>query len=113
MRYTLGVFKENYRGHGIYWAGTYNVDGDGEYKTILAVRSAVDELITQREARVKIENDEKAATGQYLICRKYKEGDEWKATCETPEGVLDMGIGAFRRILFDLEDQYEKEVLWV
>lgn len=42
MKLTFGAFKEAYNGSGIYWAGCYNIEGDGEFRTIGEARAQID-----------------------------------------------------------------------
>jgi hypothetical protein len=113
MRNTFGAFKQLHKGDGIYWAGTYNVEGDGSFQTLSEAKAAIDSKVVRRQQEENAANEAKAASGNYLICRKYEENGVWMSSCETPEGVLTMQMQKFRQILFDLEEKYGKDILWL
>lgn len=106
---SYGIFKENYRGYGIYWSGKYNVNGDGEFNTITETRGNIDQSIEQQEKQERNESLEKSASGDYLVV--HRDGDN--ITVETPDGVLSLTVKQYRSCVFDLEAKYNKSVIFV
>lgn len=45
-----GVFKRRHKGYGIYWRGSYNVEGDGCYLTLSEAVDAIDRHVAERGA---------------------------------------------------------------
>jgi hypothetical protein len=110
MKLTFGVFKQLYNGYGIYWDGSYNIDGDGEYRNIQEAKNRIDLDIAEREKRDAIVRQEKIASKKYLVARH---GDNGTVTVETPQGILTFpDIRRYRQCIFGLEDTYDKDVIW-
>ena len=98
---TNGAFKELYRGEGIYWRSTYNVEGRGDYRTLEEARAAIDAYWTERAARLLDAEDARLVAGSILAVRK---GDS--ITVNFPEGPRTMSMREYRTTVFQLEEQY-------
>lgn len=106
-----GVFKGLYKGSGIYWKGKYNIEGShSEYATMDEARQQIDRDIVAREAHEAAERAEKAASGNYLVCRR----DCETVVVDTPDGRLECDLRKFRNtVMWELEEKYDREILWV
>lgn len=109
MKMTFGAFKQVHDGFGIYWAGSYNVEGDGSYTTIHEAKVAIDQRNLSRKAREDAETIAKIATGNYIVARKL--GDE--VSVSTPAGPITFGtMRAFRQQVFELEERFGMDLIW-
>lgn len=105
----MGAFKENYRNQGIYWDGGYNLDGSGHYRTIGEARAAVDRMHEQTAKRESQEKSQKIADGA-IVCER--QGDS--VTVNYPDGTREeMTIRQFRQRVFEIEDKYNRETVFV
>lgn len=110
MKATFGCFKELYKGNGIYWDGTYNIDGSGSYRTIAEARLAQDAFAIERDKRDAQERTVKAKDGKHIPCKRI--GDI--VTAFTPDGELTYGIREWRnKALWDLEEKYDMEIVYI
>ena len=106
---STGIFKGTYSGDGIYWQGTYNVDGSGSFATMAETRAYIDKLHAQRkerdieQARLKIE------AGAIRLQRLNLE----TARVYFPSGAQDLPMRKVRQSVFDWEDQYKAECVWL
>lgn len=107
----MGIFKELYRGYGIYWKGTYNVEGGGSFATIKEARAVVDADTLDREARDAAKRGAKVAdaraNGGIVATR---EGDV--VTVEFPDKTLTVSIREYRLKSRDWEDEYDTEIVF-
>jgi hypothetical protein len=95
--YATGAHKENHRGRNIYWAGTYNVEGDSSYRTLAAARAAIDRSLAEYQPRIP--------EGAMLATH---EGN--MVTVQTPDGPQTYTITTWRKIVFDLEAKYGRSI---
>lgn len=102
-----GIFKGVHNGDGIYWNGSYNVEGTGSYDTQGEAMAAIDaKRQAQETARVN-EAIAKAAAGKAILC--HREGDE--VTCNFKDGVKTVSIRHYRQNIFDWEEQTGMEFI--
>lgn len=107
---TFGAFKELYRGSGIYWAGTYNVEGDGRYRTLADARKQIDDDVSRRELREAAEKAAKLAEAKAAGLWAERNGDS--VVVHTPDGDVSCTIRAYRnQIVWDLENKYDREIV--
>lgn len=101
-----GIFKGTHNGHGIYWNGSYNIEGVGKLDTIAKAKAAIDGLMATRLAR---EHDEKIAKIQAgaIAAERIDE----TVLIHLPTGAVTMTIREFRQRVFDLEDCHGEIVL--
>ncbi len=108
MRGTFGAFKGLHAGRGIYWSGTFNVEGDGEYRTIKEARARIDEMNARYSAEDLAKRRAQAASGNYLVVRCVGDG----RSIETPDGLLVFKtMREFRQNVFDVEEKYSMETV--
>ena len=111
-RRTFGAFKEIYRGQGIYWQdGSYNTEGSGSYPSIASVKEAIDHHIDEMEARELTARQAKASSGKYIVAKRVGEGAVFSYPDGTDEHFKTMREA--RRVIFDREDQFQTDILWI
>ena len=96
-----GIFKETYKGEGIYWSGRYNIEGQGAYRTIDEARNVIDEWLKSLAETERKEREEKIAAGAIKAVRN---GD--KVTVFFPEGPATMPMWRYRQNVFEWEEKY-------
>lgn len=104
-----GAFKGTYRGEGIYWGGSYNTEGEGEFRTLAECRAYIDQ---KHDARMKRERDEAhklASEGKALLVEKHKD----TMRVHLPTGLIELPIRAYRQNVFDWETKYGLPVVVV
>ena len=104
-----GVRKETYKGEGIYWGGSYNVEGNGDYGTIAEAREAVDRYWADREEKERLEASSKLASGAIAVERS---GDVVHLTYPD-RSTESMPIREFRLKVYDIEEKWGVETVWV
>lgn len=112
MSKTFGIFKELYRGQGVYWQrGAFNVDGNGSYPTLAAVKVAIDHHVEDLEARESTAKQAKAASGKYIVAKRVGNG----VVFGYPDGTTERfrTVREARQVVFEREDQYETEIVWL
>ena len=102
-----GIFKELYNGSGIYWNGSYNLEGSGSYKTIAKARLASDISLATQKKREDEEILEGVKVGKYILCSRV--GDT--VTAHTPDGDKEYSIRHWRNsAVWETEEKYNMEV---
>lgn len=105
MLRSWGVFREIYRGQGIYWAGTFNIEGRGEFKTISSARTAIDGHVAAYESR-ELQSRLRQVRSGAIAC--VRDGDN--VTVHT-EPVCVMTIRQFRQSVFDIEERENRDTV--
>lgn len=105
MKLTFGAFKELYNGSGIYWAGCYNIEGDGEFRTIGEARAQIDKDNAAYALREL--NEKLTAVRQGAIACVF-DGDI--VTVHTSP-VQTMTRREFRWSVFDIIDRENRETV--
>lgn len=109
MNLSMGAFKECYRSQSIFWNGSYNLDGSGDYRTIGEARRAVDLMWSMREQTEREEIARKLANGAIPVSRN---GESVHMTL--PDGTSQtMTIRQFRQSVFQIEEQWDRETVFV
>ena len=109
MSLSMGAFKEVYRNQGIYWAGSYNLDGSGDYRTLGEARAAVDRMHLETAKREQAEKESKVASGA-IVCQRV--GDS--VTVNYPDKPAEvMTIRQFRQRVWDIESAYDLDTVIV
>lgn len=105
MRATFGAFKESHMGEGIYWAGTYNVEGVGNFATLSEARTYAESIVRTNEAR----RDD--TTGK-ISARMNADGT---ATFLVPGHSERTAVNRRKagNMAFDLSDEFGMEVVWL
>lgn len=112
MQSTYGAFKGLYRGFGIYWRGKYNVEGDGEYRTLAEARAVVDAHIVEDSKRRAADLAAALAEAKRLGVWAERCGDA--VTLFEPGGATLYTLREWRNNgLNDAEDKYDRAILWV
>jgi hypothetical protein len=106
MRTTFGVFKEVHNGDGIYWDGTYNVEGVGSYSSIAEARQAIDDKRKRQQDRELAEKLARIDAGRAV--KAERAGDTVTVFCNPPR---TMTIREYRQRVFDMEDEFGKEIV--
>lgn len=109
MAATFGIFKCIYRSQGIYWDGSYNLDGQGSYRTLAEAKLAIDNHIESCRNRESAEHVAKVSSGEFILA--HRDGDSVRL--ELPEGEKTITIREYRQTVFDMEDRYGKSFLFV
>lgn len=102
-----GVFKRRHKGYGIYWRGSYNVEGDGCYRTLGEAVEAIEGHLAERAEREQREQSERLKAGN--VMRAHRSGDI--VTVHTPDGALTMDIRQYRREVFQIQDKYDMDIV--
>lgn len=112
MQTTFGAFKCHHAGNGIYWRGSYNVEGVGTFATLKeaqAYSEEVNRLCAEREAH---ERAELVAGGNVITARAESDGSvtftipghgERKAPNKRRAGAM----------VFDLCEEFGMDVIWL
>jgi hypothetical protein len=109
MNDSWGVFKGVYRGDGIYWSGTYNVEGRGDFETIAACHQFIDDKILKADTAKDEDGKAKIELGRGIGVKR--EGDNVRIFF--PEGERQMTIRQYRQTVFEMEEQLGKEFVWL
>ncbi len=106
-----GTFKGLYNGYGIYWNGSYNVEGGGDYRTIKDAQKVIDDDLAESKAREVAKRKEKAESGKYLVAIDQCDGT---VIVRTPAGYRKFENRRKLRIaIADLEDEFDMEFMWL
>lgn len=110
MKMTFGAFKEVYRNQGIYWDGTYNIEGSGQWRTLDECRRAVDRHIDAVEREEKRLLSEQIASGSVLVAKRLPDDS---VTIKTPTGEVKFDtMRKARQNVFLLMDHYGMDLVW-
>jgi hypothetical protein len=101
-----GIFKGVHNGQGIYWGGTYNVEGNGQYATMAQAKSAIDEQAAKWKAKEHADDLARIEAG---AIRAVRQGET--VTVHLKAGPLELTLRQYRNQVFDLEDQHGEIVL--
>lgn len=96
-----GIFKETYKGEGIYWSGTYNVEGQGSHKTVQDARDVIDSWLKARAENELKEKQDEIAAGAIKAVRA---GDN--VTVYFPDGPSTMPMWRYRQFVWSFEEKY-------
>lgn len=109
MATTFGAFRELYRNQGIYWAGTFNIEGHGEYRSLNDAKAAIDRHIEALKA-VDAARQSAAVDSASLIAHKNADGSY---TIVTPNGPMHcVSKNAVRSVVFSLEEKFDTSLVW-
>lgn len=100
------IFKETYRGYGIYWHGAdgYGDETNAWGNTVAQCRQRIDSLLVKQEQAARLRFDGAELKG-------FRDGDG--ARIEYRGNVVFTGtIREVRRSVFDLEDRYGADIVW-
>jgi hypothetical protein len=96
-----GIFKETYKGEGIYWRGSYNVEGQGSHATIAEARAKIDKWLQDTAEKEAKEKEAQIAAG---AVRAVRTGDS--VTVYFPDGPWTGSMTRYRQNVFDFEAKY-------
>ena len=106
---TFGAFKGTYRGHGIYWDGQYNTDGDLPSRTLAELKGKIDASITARMKRVADTHAIELAKAKERCLWAQRDGES--VTLHTPDGIRQLTIRQYRQEVFDIEEKYGASIV--
>ena len=114
-RGTYGIFKGLHRGHGIYWTNRgYNCESDDiHYPTMRTAKKAIDDNIVAEQKREDAILARKITDnpGKYILAHINVDGSV-TVTIPDNDSLEYPDKDAFRRHIFRLEDEFDKEVIW-
>ena len=100
---SYGAFKGLHKGYGIYWSGTYNIEGDGSYPTLAAAREA---CARAADAMEDCDRQQRRAAIEAGGIPWTRDGDT--VTARTPNGPVVCTIRQWRNnVVWDIEDRYD------
>jgi hypothetical protein len=106
-----GVFKGLYNGYGIYWNGSYNVEGSGDYRTIKDAQTVIDSDVAESRILEAAKRKAKAESGKYLVAIMQ---DDDSVVVKTPAGYRKFeDRRRLRNAIADLEDEFDMEFMWL
>ena len=110
---TFGVFKGTYKSHGLYWTSNgYNTDGGTTFSTLQALKKAIDNNEIEQQKQDDAKTAQNIAHGKCILAHKNSDNS---VTITIPgNGALEYSnIAHARRDVFRLEEEFNKEVVWI
>jgi hypothetical protein len=110
---TFGVFKGTYKGHGLYWTSSgYNTDGGTSFSTLQALKKAIDDNEIEQQKQEDAVTTQNIASGKCILAHKNSDNS---VTVTIPgNGTREYpNMERARRDVFKLEEEFDKDVVWI
>jgi len=112
MKLSPGIFKGMYRGVPIYWDNDgYNADGSQHScRTLAELHAGIDASLASEALRERDEHARKLADAKSFGLWAERDGDV--VLLHTPDGDRSMSIRQYRNEVFDIEEKYDRDVVF-